>query len=425
MNSKISQSEARNLATKLQQAPVAPGRGYSHLINVGTEHILDSLEENYFNFALEEGIGCFKYLEGYYGSGKTQFIQNLARRASNNDIVTSLVTVGADCPFNSPSAIFRSIMGNFQSTHDGTGEEDKGIEVLIDSWIKNRIRELGAEDGDEVPDEIQREIEIQFDNLWRGPPDQQMATALRKLSLRLLNIACGAGFTDLDSELIEWVRGDKVRSVNLRKSGLFEPALDDNAFKRLKTVIKFLRRQMGFKGFLIAFDEGTRTNSFRRGTIKQRQSIENMLTMINENTLSDFGGVMFLYSATPDFRNEIIGDYRALQDRIGNESHSEGSPLVPLIRIDDVTSSEMLLKMGERLLEIYKIAYGIEWDIEQQLENLRTVVEAHETIFVELLPRNFIYQYCRFLNLQRQEQRSVSYENAEIFVTENELPEDE
>jgi len=71
-------------------------------------------------------------------------------------------------------------------------------------------------------------------------------------------------------------------------------------------VIAFLRSRMGYQGFLIAFDEGTRHISFRRGSIKQKQSTQNLLTMINQNADGEFGGVMFLYAATPDFRSEVI-----------------------------------------------------------------------------------------------------------------------
>ena len=165
-----------------------------------------------------------------------------------------------------------------------------------------------------------------------------MAAALTALSQRLLKLACGGADSVTDSELIAWGRGDNIRSNVLKSMGLFEPARDDNAFRRLKTVIAFLRSRMGYQGFLIAFDEGTRTSSFRRGSAKQRQAIENLLTMINQNAEGEFGGVMFLYAATPDFRSDVISTYRALQDRIGSTAFSKGSPLVPLINIEETNS---------------------------------------------------------------------------------------
>ena len=246
----IDKSDAKRLIQKLLNAPIAPGRD-SYFINVGTEPIIDALDQNYFRGDLADGIGCFKYLEGDYGSGKTQFINSLAQRAAENDVVTAIVTVGAECPFNSPAAIFGAIMEFFQPPMDAKTGDAKGIEVLIDSWISTRIRQLGAEPGSDVPDLVQRQIEEQLGGLWKGAPDTQMASALTALSKRLLKTNCGATEAVADSELISWVRGDNVRSTSLKAMGLFEPVRDDNAFRRLKTVIAFLRTRMAYRGFLI------------------------------------------------------------------------------------------------------------------------------------------------------------------------------
>src|SRR5262245_23323577 len=246
----IDKADAQRLVKTLLNAPIAPGK-YSHFINVGTDHILDVLDQNYFRGDLAEGIGCFKYLEGDYGSGKTQFINSLAQRASEQNIVTAIVTVGNECPFNSPAAIFKAVMESFSPPADAH-REDKGIDVLIDYWIHRRLRQLGAEPGDNVPDLVQRQIEQQIGGLGKGAPDQQMASALQALTQRLLKNNCGAKAGVIDSELISWVRGDHVRSPALKAEGLFEPVRDDNAFRRLKTVIAFLRTRMGYRGFLVA-----------------------------------------------------------------------------------------------------------------------------------------------------------------------------
>lgn len=418
----ISKLDARRLINTLLNSPIAPGR-YSHFINVGTEHIIDALDQNYFRGDLADGIGCFKYLEGDYGSGKTQFINSVARRAAENEVVTAIVTVGAECPFNSPAAILRAIMESFQPPTDAETADAKGIEVLIDSWICTRIRQLGAEPGSDVPDLVQRQIEEQLGGLWKGAPDTQMASALTALSKRLLKTNCGATEAVADSELVSWVRGDNVRSTGLKAMGLFEPVRDDNAFRRLKTVIAFLRTRMAYRGFLIAFDEGTRTSSFRRGSPKQKQAIENLLTMINQNAEGEFGGVMFLYAATPDFRSEVISTYRALQDRIGTVAFSRGSPLVPLINIEEANSEDVIFQIGDRLLSVFAKAYDVEWDGSIQRANMKAIVEAQkDRLFETPKPRFFVYQYCRFLNGQREAQREISNEQASDFVNDNEPP---
>lgn len=420
----ISKVDARRVISGLLNSPIAPGK-YSHFLNVGTDHILNALDHNYFRGELADGIGCFKYLEGDYGSGKTQFINSLATKASEQDVVTSIVTVGAECPFNSPAAIFRAIMESFLPPVDAQfdGTDSKGIEVLLESWILRRIRQLGAEPGGDVPEVVQRQIEQQIGGLWRGAPDQQMATALTALSQRLLKIACGASEAVIDNEIIAWVRGDNIRSTALKNQGMFEPARDDNAFRRLKTVIAFLRTRMGYKGFFIAFDEGTRTSSFRRGSIKQKQAIENLLTMINQNADGEFGGVMFLYAATPDFRSEVISTYRALQDRIGSKAFSPASPMVPLINIEDANSRQVIYEIGERLQAIYARAHEITWDEEVQIQNMRELVSAQENILFETpKPRFFVYQYCRFLDQQKDEQKLITTREASDFVSDNEPP---
>ena len=88
-------------------------------------------------------------------------------------MVTAIVTVGADCPFNSPGAIYRAIIESFQLPSDAqsSGDDAKGLEVLLDSWIRRRIHQLGAEPGSDVPELVQRQIEQQIGGLWKGAPD--------------------------------------------------------------------------------------------------------------------------------------------------------------------------------------------------------------------------------------------------------------
>ena len=112
MTVEISKADAKRIRSMLMNFAVAPGQ-YAHFINAGTDDILSVLEREYFQEELAEGISCFKYLEGDYGSGKTQFIHSLAERARTNDIVSSIVDIGQQCPFNSQLSIFNAIMASF------------------------------------------------------------------------------------------------------------------------------------------------------------------------------------------------------------------------------------------------------------------------------------------------------------------------
>lgn len=420
----LTRSQALQLKTRLINAPVAPGQ-YSHLINVGTTQLLDVLEDQYFRSQLADGISCFKYLEGDYGSGKTQFIHCLAQRAAASKIVTSIVDIGKECPFSSPLAIYRRVVCSFEPLReDDDDSTDRGLEVLLRSTIRARLRELGITPGQHVPDEAVAHVSKPFDSTWFGAPDAQTAAALRALGQRLVAHECGAQDTWSDNELVSWLRGDTIRSTTLKRTwGLHEPANDVNAFQRLKTVINFLRLKLNYSGFFVAFDEGTRVNVFRRGSTNQRQAIENMLTMINQNADGQFGGVMFMYAATPDFRTDVIQNiYIALKDRIGSIAFVPGQPMTPLIKLDDINDDQTLGDLGRRLMEVFELAEGVEWQADLQLANMGQLVDAEKRVLgfpKTVPPRYFVVHWCRFLEQQRHAQRPVTLADAMLFVEQN------
>lgn len=425
----ISKINAKIIRRQLMNSAVAPGQ-YAHFINAGTGKILSVFESEYFKEELPEGLSCFKYLEGDYGSGKTQFINSLAERARTNNIVTSLVNIGQECPFNSQASIYRAIMASFlPPSHDEKNVSDaKGIEILIHSWITSKLHELGWTTGQEVSDMARQQVEKSFTQNWLGAPDTQMAFALRGLGKRLLAQVCDAQDSILDSELISWVRGDKVRSANLKNEySLHEPVRDETAFTRLKTVFEFLRTRLGYKGFFVAFDEGTRTNTFRRGSVKQKQAIENMLTMINEHGDGQFRGVMFMYAADPTFRSDVIQNYPALFDRIGSVAFVPGHPLTPLIILESLNTDEVISEIGENLLAIFAKADAIEWDKEIQYRNIQAIIKAIYNIkfYDAIPPRQFVYPYCRFLDIQKFDQKEISIEDAEEFIQSHTITESE
>lgn len=426
----IDPAYARKLKAQLMNAPVAPGT-LSPVINVGTDKMLDVLEEQYFAHELADGISCFKYLEGDYGTGKTQFIMCLAERAQKHGIVTSVVTIGQECPFNSPLAILRSVASSFlpPPSVDDSVASQKGVELLIQYWIRAQLRQMGVTVGNVIPEAVRQQIERPFAAVWLGAPDVQMGTALQALGKRLLAIEGGASISVSDKELIAWVRGGVVRSSGLKNLGLHEPASDTTAFQRLKTIVAFFRERLNYKGFFVAFDEGTRVTSFRRGTAKQRQAIENMLTMINQNAEGEFGGVMFLYAATPELRTSVIQQqYTALRDRIGPTAFLPGRPMTPLIRLEDVNTDKTTLQLGDKLLQVFSLAGGRTFETATQRSNMKTMLDAEKRqlgFINSVPPRFFVYHWCRFLAEQSGKEYLLTPEQALAFVERNQLPEGE
>jgi len=419
MSTGFGAEDATVILEKLSNAPIAPG-GYAHFINVGTDPLLDVLETRYFSEQLSKGLGSFKYLQAGYGGGKTQFILSLAERAQRNGVVTCRVDVGTDCPFNSKLAIFRSVMGSFLPLNDALiiDDDDRGIVVLVERWIARKLKEHGIGKGDEVPSHVRDEVGRTFKDIMTGAADLQMAAALRELGNRLLEHACGGEQTTTDIELMSWVRGDKVSSTNLKRLGLAEPAKDENAFNRLNTVLKYLRSRLGYRGFFIAFDEGSRAMSFRRGSIKQKQMVENLLDFINKTGDQQFSGVMFLYAANDEFRSEVIAKYEALENRIGSVAMSAGSPMVPFIDLDAANTPEVLTQLGEKLMDLVESAHGAKLDRDIQRQNIQRLSDA-STYTLRLSPRTYVALVTRFLPSQLGDERVIGEEEAESFVEGN------
>jgi hypothetical protein len=419
----IDRDEARRIRTNLLDAPLAPG-GYSHFINAGTGWVLDILEKEYLKQRLPSGAGCFKYLQGPYGSGKTQFIYSLAARGWRNNVATAVVNIDISCPFFSPLSIYKHVMASFVAPDitNTRAMEQPGIEYLIEGWIRAKLAEMGLSAGERPEPEMRQHLDRLLSQSVMGSPDLQATLAVQRLARTMLDQVVGGGAMDV--QVLQWLRGDAVTSPELKKVGIVEKANDQNAFARLKAVLAYLRKVLGYQGFFIAFDEGTRTGSFKRASAKERQAVENMLTMINESSTGGFAGVMFLYAATPDFRLDVVTRYNALDARIGGTAFSKGSPMVPLIDLDTLMTDDLIVGIGARLQEVFSRASGVEWDTEMQASNMRMLMDAEKEVdFTSVIsPRQFVYHYCLLLQNQESGQRLLTEIDARA-IAENQPPE--
>jgi len=146
--------------------------------------------------------------------------------------------------------------------------------------------------------------------------------------------------------------------------------------------------------------------------------------MINEGAEGQFPGVMFLYAATPDFRNDVITKYPALNDRIGNISFQAGSPMVPFIDLDALDTDAIVRDIGKKLLEVFAIAEDTHWDMIIQEKNIDNLLEAEKETygFGSEIRRAFVYHFCILLQNQGTKQRAISYEEANSFIRNFAIP---
>ena len=110
---------------------------------------------------------------------------------------------------------------------------------------------------------------------------------------------------------------------------------------------------------------------------------------------------------------------------------------MPKLKIDDqefeVDGDGFLQEPGvwdEDVTSLFAKADGIEWDELIQFTNIDTIIKGIRNVEYlgdedPILPRQFVYPYCRFLEQQKHAQREISVENAEMFINTHVVPESE
>ena len=97
--------------------------------------------------------------------------------------------------------------------------------------------------------------------------------------------------------------------------------------------------------------------------------------------------------------------------------------MVPLINLEESITDQVIFSLGEKLLAVFGQAHDIKWNLLTQKENMEAIVTAQkEFLFETPKPRFFVYQYCRFIDQQREAQVEITAEQATNFVVNNEPP---
>ena len=91
-----------------------------------------------------------------------------------------------------------------------------------------------------------------------------------------------------------------------------------------------------------------------------------------------------------------------------------------LVRPSDVAVKEV----GQKLLEVFSVAQGTEWNIDTQLNNISALLAAEKTTygFGSEIRRAFVYHFCILLKSQQEKQVEITQEEAENFIQNHEIP---
>ena len=371
---------ARQILQRVGEIGQPPEVGIEHL-NVGNETFLRVLDHEYLQPIAELGRGSsFKLVQAYFGGGKTHFLMCVRQLAWQRGFATALVGLSPDeCPFDDPLRIYQAVARELAwAPDDPLVPPARGIEQALRVALDERRAQVGDDDLRSWLDQVLR----------RHPVDApSFRSAVRALLLAMLD-------DDLATEEVAaaWLRGEPVAVTEVRHLGIRESMSRTNGFRMLRSLCQVLQA-VGAPGLLLCFDELDRNLSLPPR--RRRAVADHLRQLIDLCGREALPGLLCLYAVPPEFMRHVVTEYPALQQRLeGPSSLSERSPQAAVIDLErlDLGAEELLVRIGQRLVALFRLGRDAELDIELQERNLRALAEevlagsfevAHRRAFVK------------------------------------------
>lgn len=311
----------------------------------------------------------FKLALAPYGGGKTHFLVALGLQALQENFAVAYVPCGDGVSPDSPLSVYRELVGNLQLP----GNNDTGIQPLLAATVRAKREQITRHGAPDVDAAFQMSV-----------------TAISRTSYpenafgRVIAAALGSiddGGSENGDAAIRWLQGDidtltREEMQDLRVARVY--ARDRNRFgwDLMLSLVKFLPLA-GVHGLVLLLDEVESLLQGRRIAAEQR--ILAAMRVLLDRPDGVPGGVPLLgvFSATENVL-EGIRPYPALVQRLAvrGATFGEGNDFAPQLALDSVLDQcQMLTEIGERLLEVGRVATGYEFDQDLQRRNARGLAQ--------------------------------------------------
>lgn len=386
----LTQPIARHIIARMGEAGQPPEFGI-RFVNVGNENLLEILAVDYLDRLLTGARGsAFKLVQGYYGGGKTHFLNCVRDLAWQRGFLTAQVNLSpAECPYEDPYRVYKAVVTALTTPPREPGlEPSRGLPDVLRDLLDDLQGKLDAAG---VKSWIKR-------NALRIPADSH---SLRRAMAEFMGAVLEE---DREGEaLLEaWLRGDQVPRSEIKRFGLFECLDSSSAFGALRSLCQ-LMVGYGYPGIVLMFDEVDRNLSLSTRRIQALG--DNLRQVIDLCGASMLPGVLFLYAVPPEFLRLVVPEYPALDQRLKSPlPMSFRSPQAPVIDLEQLGMGpeELLVAIGDRLLEIFQLAEG--WTATEAIQqgNLQTLARACAHYSFEVGHRRlFVKTWIAFLYQQK------------------------
>jgi hypothetical protein len=353
---------------------------------VGLDRYLKTLEKEYLDGIVKEGLSAFKLVVGSYGGGKTHFLYAVRDLAFKYGYITSYIPLNpAECPFDKLELVYKQIIVNL--THPVGMEElakgqDRGIEALLRMWFEELRGELLTR-GEEALREYARSVP--------GTESTSFSNAIRRALLSLIE-----GDEETFNRILLWLKGEGFSLHEYSPLGILERIDKRTAFRMIRSLSQWIRN-MGYSGIVLLFDEAERASSLSTSK-ERRQALDNLRQIVDECSNVRLPSTMIFY-AIPDERQLLDGKadvYEALRQRLRGV-FTITNPSGVMINLEDLGMEplDFLIQVGEKLSLVYETAFGNKFETSLLDKSLKNLAEAaYEERYADISYRRLFVKGC-------------------------------
>jgi BREX system ATP-binding protein BrxC/D len=396
----LTQQEAQHIIRKLGESGIPPTHGLE-AYTVGMDSILGTLEGEYLKGYLRDGGSSFKLVVGEYGSGKSHFLYRLRDLAWADGYVVSRTELSPkECPYDNQLKVYQAIISNliYHDT-DPNVTDTQGLEAFLENHFFHTLRTLGIEQP-MTSIGLDLRAKLWLDTILRFKVESPSYRHAVYFYLQ----AVAEGSEEKKRLIGAWLRGETISLRDVREFSITERIDRSVAFKMLRSLSQLIH-ELGYSGLALLFDEGDRMVSIGSSRT-EKVACDNLREVIDRCAGDSLPSTLFAYAVPPYFVTNIAPQYEALSQRISSKvKFSRKNPFSVQISLDqlDYPGDELLRRIGEKLLRIFELAYGVKLDHELQTKNIAQLAETCAALLSTSHRRHFVKSLIDMLTEQRAE----------------------
>ncbi|NCF67096.1 MAG: hypothetical protein GWP61_14065 [Chloroflexi bacterium] len=401
----INRPLARQIIEILGSFGTPPSRGIQYF-NVGNRSLLEAIDEFYLSSYLQDGGAAFKMVVGDYGSGKSHFLYCLRDIAwERNFAVVKVDLSPTETPYNDQKRVYQAVANNLLWHESAEGVSDEsGLTRFLQGTLE---RIAGAE----------LSLETLNNPLYRAMADTLEVTPVDSPAYQTAVLAYFDCLIRQQEERVDsltrWLMGEDTSPADtkiLREVGVTGKINRPNAFRMLRSLCQIIRA-LSYSGLILLFDEVDRMASVGG---KAEKLATDTLREVIDRTREDLPGTMFVYAVPPQFINDIVPKYPALQQRVRAPGRfSRVNHFSPIISIDtlDLDEDDLMMAIGDKLIPVYEVAFDTKLNHKVQQANAVILANVARDVFLDISHRRlFVKSFVVELSRQHYGQEHTILE---------------